>query len=175
MLLLCPVVSVVGQGRQGDLSPFCLTRAEILPPFAGYVVRLILPEVVESPLDRRVVSSFSYSTVCERTLRTWGGVSQGARGPEGPVDAFKSGARVGGNKVPAGESFLPVGLLGKGDEVPRLVDSSLTGIRVERPLLLRGNAESSCTLDLGGPVSAFPHLEPTATAWPGGRGLRHPR
>ena len=71
---------------------------------------------------------------------------------------------MGGYKVPPGESFLYVGLLGKGDEVANLVDSSLTGKRVERPSLLRGNAESSCTRDLGVAVSAFPHLTPITTA-----------
>ena len=95
------------------------------------------------------------------------------RGYADPVDAFESGARVGGNKVPAGEGCLPASLLGKGDEVANLVDSSFTGKRVERPPLLRGNDESSCSLDLGVSVSAFPHLKPTATAWPGGGGVGH--
>ena len=65
---------------------------------------------------------------------------EGERGPADPVDAFKSGARVGGNKMLTGEGFLPVGLLGKGDEVANFVDFSLTGKRVERPPLLRGIA-----------------------------------
>ena len=51
--------------------------------------------------------------------------------------------RWGGNKVSAEESFLPVDLVRKGDEVANLVDSSLEGKRVEPPPLLRGNAEPS--------------------------------
>ena len=86
------------------------------------------------------------------------------RGPADPAHAFKSGAPVGGNKLSTEEGFLPVGLLGKGDGVANLVGSSLTGKRVERPSLLRGNAESSCTRDLGVAVSAFPHLTPITTA-----------
>ena len=66
----------------------------------------------------------------------WGSVREGERGPADQVDAFKSGVRVGGNKVPPGEGFLPVGLLGKGGEVAILVDSSLKGKMVERPPLL---------------------------------------
>ena len=88
--------------------------------------------------------------------------------------AFKIGARVGGNKVPIGEGFLPVGLLGKGDEVAYFVDSSLPGKRVERPPVCRGNAESSFTLHLVASVTAFRHLKPTATAWPGDEGVGHP-
>lgn len=89
------------------------------------------------------------------------------RASEDPADDLKNGARVGGNKVPTGEGFLPVDLLRKGDEVANLVDSSLTGKRVEQPPLLRGNAESSTNRNLGISVSAFLHLKPTATAWPG--------
>ena len=102
------------------------------------------------------------------------GVRGGERGPADSVGAFKSGSPVGGTKLSTGESFLPADLLGKGDEVANLVGSSLTGKRVERPPLLRGNAESSFTLDLGASVSAFPNLKPTATAWPGGGGVGHP-
>ena len=105
----------------------------------------------------------------------WGSVREGERGPADPLGAFKSGARAGGDKVPTGEGFLPVGLLGKGDEVANLVESSLTGKRTELPSLLRRNAESSCTIDLGMSVSAFPYLKLTATAWPGGGGVGHPR
>ena len=112
------------------------------------------------------MSGFSCSTVAEGALRTWGSVREGERGPADPVDAFKSGARVSGNKVPTGEGFLSVGLLGKGHEV-----ANLDMKKVERPPLLRGNAESCCTLDPGVSVSAFPHLKPTATAWPGGGGV----
>ena len=53
------------------------------------------------------------------------------RGPADPADAFKSGDRVGDNKVSTGEGFLPVDLLGKGDEVVNPGDSSLTGKWVE--------------------------------------------
>ena len=35
VLLLRPKVSVVDQGWQGALSPFCLTRVAILPYLAG--------------------------------------------------------------------------------------------------------------------------------------------
>ena len=85
------------------------------------------------------------------------------------MDAFKGGPPVGGNKLSTGEGFLPAGLLGKGEELA--LDSSSTGKSVERPPLLRGNIESSFTLDLGASVSAFPYLQPTATRWPGGRGV----
>jgi len=102
-------------------------------------------------------------------------VREDERGPADPVDVFKNGARVGGNKGSTGEGFRPVDLVGKGDEVANLVDSSLIGKRVERPPLLRGNAESSFNRDLGVSVFAFPHLKPTATAWPGGVGGGHPR
>ena len=74
-----------------------------------------------------------------------------------------------------GEGFLPIDLVGKEDEVANLVDSSLIGKRVERPPVLRGNAESSFNLGLGFSVSAFPHLKPTSTAWPGGVGGGHRR
>ena len=99
------------------------------------------------------------------------------RGPADPIDDDfkKNGYRVGGNKVSTGEGFLPVDLAGKGDEVSSLVDLSLTGKIVERPPLLRGNAESSFNRDFGVSVLAFPHLEPAATAWPGGERGRHPR
>ena len=121
-----------------------------------------------SQLARRAVSGFSFSTVAEGALRTWGRVREGERGPADPADAFTSGAWVGDNNVPTAEGFFRVGLLGKGDEVFKLVDSSLTP-------LLRGNAESSCTRHLEVSVSAFPHLKLTATAWPGGGGAGHPR
>ena len=78
---------------------------------------------------------------------------------------------MGGNKVPTGESFLPVDLLRKADEV---ADFPLTEKRVERPPLLRGNAESCCIRDLGISVSAVPHLKPTATAWQRGGGSGRP-
>ena len=97
------------------------------------------------------------------------------RGPADPVDDFENGAPVGGNEGSTGKGFCPVDLVGKGDEVASFVDSSLIGKRVERPPLLRGNAESSFTRDFGVSVLAFPHLRPTATAWPGGEGRGHPR
>ena len=100
---------------------------------------------------------------------------EGETGPADPVDAFKSGPPVGGAKLSTDGGFLPADLLGKGDEVANFVGSSLTGKRVERAPLLRGNAESNFTLDLGASVSAFPHLKPTATAWLGGGGVGHPR
>ena len=49
------------------------------------------------------MSGFSCSTVAEGALRTWGSVREGERGPADPADAFKSRARVGGNKVTTGE------------------------------------------------------------------------
>ena len=52
---------------------------------------------------------------------------EGEKRPADPVDAFKSGAWVGGNKLPTGEGFPPVGLMGTGDEVVNLIDSSMTG------------------------------------------------
>ena len=95
--------------------------------FGGIILRLIWLEVMESPLVRRAVPGFSCSTVAEGAQRTWGSVRESERGPADPADAFKSGARLGGDKVPTGEGFLPVGLLGKGDDVANLVDSSLAG------------------------------------------------
>ena len=69
---------------------------------------------MESALHLRATSVFCCSTVAEDALRTWGSVREGERGPADLVDAFKSGARVGGDKVPTGEGFL-VGLMGKGE------------------------------------------------------------
>ena len=65
------------------------------------------------------------------------------RGPADPAHAFKSGAPVGGNKLSTEEGFLPVGLLGKGDEVANIVVPSFTGKRVERPPLSRGTPQLS--------------------------------
>ena len=48
------------------------------------------------------------------------------RGPADPVHSFKRGLPVGHNKVSTGEGFLPVGLLGKGDEVAKRFGSSST-------------------------------------------------
>ena len=96
------------------------------------------------------------------------------RGLAEPVDDLKNGARVGGNKGSTGKGFRPVDLVGKGVEVANLVDSSLTGKRVGRPPILRRNAKLSLNRDLGVSVLAFPHLKPTATAWPGGEGGGHP-
>lgn len=89
------------------------------------------------------------------------------------IYGFKNGARVDYNKVPTGEGFLPVDLLGKVDEVANLIDSSMIEKRVERPPL--GNTESSFNRDLRVSVSTFPCLKPTATAWSGGGGGEHPR
>ena len=74
---------------------------------------------------------------------------EGERRPADQVDAFKGGASAGCTKLSTGRGFLLEDLLGKGDEVANLVGSSFTGKRVEQPPLLRGNAESSVTLDLG--------------------------
>lgn len=89
-------------------------------------------------------------------------------GPVDPVDVFRNGARVGGNIVFTREGSFPLALLEKGDEVANLVDSSLMGKRIERPLLSRENTGSSLSKDLGVLVLAFPHLKLTATSWPGG-------
>ena len=64
------------------------------------------------------------------------------------------------------QRLLSVRLLEKGDEVANLDDSSLMQ-GTERSLLSRGNTRSSLTKDLGALVLAFPHLNPTATSWPG--------
>ena len=80
-------------------------------------------------------------------------------GPADPVDAFKNGGQVGGIIVPTGEGFLAVELLGKVDDVANLVDPPLTGKRVWRTPLLRGNAESSCNRDFGVSVSASPQTD----------------
>ena len=87
--------------------------------------------------------------------------------PADPVGFFRNGARVGGNKRSTRESSFPLGLLEKGDEVATLVDSSLVGKRMERPLLSRENNGSSVERDLGVLVLAFPHLKPTAILWSG--------
>ena len=71
---------------------------------------------------------------------------------------------MGGNKSPTREGSFPLGLLEKGDEVANLVDSSMMGNIIERPLLSRGNTASSLAKDLGVLVLAFPHLKPTVTA-----------
>ena len=119
---------------------------------------------MELPLACREVSGFSWSTVAKGALRTWASVREGKRGPAESVYAFKSGLPVGSTKSSTGGGFLPADLLGKRDEVANLVGFSLAGKRVGKPSLLRANAESSFILDLGASVSAFPHLQPTATA-----------
>ena len=141
--------SVLDQRGQGALSPFCLTKAAILPILTGMLSGRSYPGAVESPLARRALSVFFCSTGAEGALRTWSGVREDERGPAGPADDFENGAPVGGNKGSAGEGFRPVDLVGKGDGVVSPVDSSLIQKRVERPPLLRGNAESSLNRDLG--------------------------
>ena len=76
-----------------------------------------------------------------------------------------SGDRVGGNICPTREGSFPLALLEKWNEVANLDDFSLTGKRIERPLLSRGNTGSSLAKDHGVLVLAFPHLKPTATTW----------
>ena len=105
---------------------------------------------MESPLARRAVSGFFCSTVAEGAPRTWVSVREGERRPADSVDAFKSRPPAVGTKLSTGGGFLPADLIGK-------------------------VAESSFTLDLGASVSAFPHLEPTATAWQGSGGVGDPR
>ena len=84
-----------------------------------------------------------------------------------PIGVFMSGARMGGNIGPTRGGSFPLALLEKGNEEANLDDSSLMGKRIERPLLSRGNTESSFAKDLGVLVLEFPHLKPTATSWPG--------
>ena len=96
----------------------------------------------------------------------WVSVREDETGPADRVGVFMSGARVGSNKSPTPEGSCPFGILEKGDEVANLVDSSLMGKRIERPLLSRGNTGSSLAKDLGVLVLAFQHLKPTATSWP---------
>ena len=76
-----------------------------------------------------------------------------------------SGARVGGNIRPTREGSFAFALLGKGNEVANLDDSSLVGKWIEHPLLSRGNTGSSLAKDLGVLELAFPHLKLTATTW----------
>ena len=78
-----------------------------------------------------------------------------------------SGVRVGGNVGPTRGGSFPLALLENGNEVANLDDSSLMGKRTERSLLSRRNTGSSLVIDQGFFVLAFPHLEPTATSWPG--------
>ena len=70
-----------------------------------------------------------------------------------------------GNKSPTREGSFPLGLLEKGDKVANLLDSSLVGKRIERPLLSRENTGSSLAKDLGVLALAFPHIKPTTTSW----------
>ena len=126
-------------------------------------------------MARRAVTGFSSATGAEGALRTWSGVREDKRKPADPVDDVKNGAQGGGNKGSTEKGFRPVDLVGKGDEVATLVDSSLIGKSLEQLPLLRGNTESSFNRDLGVSMLAFPHLKPTVTAWPGGGGGGHPR
>ena len=56
---------------------------------------------------------------------------------------FESGARANGNEFLARGGSFPLALLEEGDEVAKLVGSSLVGKRIERPLLSRGNTGSN--------------------------------
>ena len=99
---------------------------------------------MESPLAQRAVNGRCQGSAvpaAKGVLRTWTGVGVEERGPTDPIDDFRNGARVGGNKVSTGKGFLPVDLVGKGDEVANLAESSLIGKRVERLPFLRGNAD----------------------------------
>ena len=80
-------------------------------------------------------------------------------GPADLTDGFENGAPVGGNQGSTGEGLHPVDLVGKGGEVASYVDSSLIRKRVQRPPLLRGNAELGFNRDLGVSVFSFPHLK----------------
>ena len=97
------------------------------------------------------------------------------RGPADPVDVFRIGARVGGNKSPTREGSFLIDPLENGDEVDSLVDSSLMGKGIERPLLSPGNIGSSLAKDLGVFQLAFSHLKPTDTTWSGRGGGAHAR
>ena len=96
-----------------------------------------------------------------------GSVRDDGAGPADLVGVFPSGDRVGGNIGPTRGGSFPFAFLGKGNEVVTLDDSFLTGKRIERQLLSRGNTGSSLTKDLGVLVLAFPHLKPTDTSWTG--------
>ena len=91
------------------------------------------------------------------------------------VDPFESGTWVGGNKVLIGEGFLPVGLLGEEDEVANLCRLFLDRKKGRAAIVMTRKRRLSCALDFGVSVSALPHLKPSATAWPGGGGIGHPR
>ena len=117
------------------------------------------------------VGSSSCSTGTDADRCTWVSVREDEEaGPTDPADVFRSGARVGSNKSPTREGSFPLGLLEKGGEVANLVDSSLMGKGIGRPLLSRGNTVSSLAKNLGVLVLTFPHLKPTATEW-SGRGV----
>lgn len=111
-----------------------------------------------SPLARRTVPRLSFSTGSEGALRTWVSVREDKPRPTHPTDKFSNGSRVSGSNFPTGEAFFPVDLLGEVDKVMTgsptvmtgsLVDASSIGNRVERPLIFRGNAESSINRDVG--------------------------
>ena len=95
----------------------------------------------------------------------WVSVREDETGPADRVGVFMSGARVGSNKSPTPEGSCPFGILEKGDEVANLVDSSLMGKRIERPLLSRENTGRSLAKNLGVLVLAFQHPKLTATSW----------
>ena len=114
---------------EGGSEPVLLDKSCGSSAIGGIILRLIRPEVVESPLARRAVSGFTRSTVAEETLRTWIIVCEGERGPADPVEAFKSGPPVDGTNFSTGEGFHLADLLGKGDEEANRVGSSSTGKR----------------------------------------------
>ena len=72
---------------------------------------------------------------------------------------------MGGNKRLTREGSFPLGILEKGAQVANLIDSSLMGKRIERPLLSRGSTGSSLAKDVGTLVLNFPYLKPTAATW----------
>ena len=80
------------------------------------------------------------------------------------MGVFESGARVSSNKFLTRGGSFPFGLLEEGDEVAKLVGSSLMRKTIERPLLLRGNTGSNLATKLGVFGLAFPHLKLNAAS-----------
>ena len=60
-------------------------------------------------------------------LRTWSGVREDERGSADPVDDLQNSDRVRGDKGSTGRGFRHVDLVGNGDGVANLVDTSLKG------------------------------------------------